>query len=253
MRKIVITIISVIIFSNISAQESYVVTASTLNLRQYDAPNAPVLLTLKRGDVVGLIDKTNIQWWKVNYYGNIGYISSKYLLNADESEDYKSYEKLNISTGDNYECENISPKYAKEYDNELRVVMGNITDGVVKLMNDEKVCIRIAYIKAGETFSMRNVPLGKYTLRIAYGKDLRRSMENGNCIVRFIQNPVYKEGYQVLSFEKILDTKRSNQNTGDLYYKLSGYQLELNAIEAFKEQNSKKLTTNKISEKSFNQ
>lgn len=238
---------------NISAQESYVVTIPTLNVREQKSTSSKVLFTLKKGDVVGITDTTNEQWWKIQYYDKSGYVSSKYIVEAGNSEEFNLYERLNANTGDNYDCENIIPEYDKQYDNELRIKMGYISDGVVKLMNKQQVCIRIAYVKAGDTFSMKNIPLGNYTLRIAYGRDLRRYVSDGNCIVRFLQDPSYKEGNQILAFEKVLDERRSNYITGNMYYNLASYELQLNALDASKGVKGQKLTTDKISEKRFNQ
>ena len=90
---------------NISAQESYVVTIPTLNVREQKSTSSKVLFTLKKGDVVGITDTTNEQWWKIQYYDKSGYVSSKYIVEAGNSEEFNLYERLNANTGDNYDCE----------------------------------------------------------------------------------------------------------------------------------------------------
>ncbi len=65
-----------------------------------------------------------------------------------------------VYTGDDFNCENIQPQYDTSIDNELIINVGYTSDVVVKHMNYSGLCIRISYIKAGDKYSMKNIPLG---------------------------------------------------------------------------------------------
>lgn len=254
--KIKLTLLfTILIFfsaSNIHAQESYVVNAKTINVRKEASLKGEILGTIPKGEIVTVINSDNPEWWLITYYDNEGYVSSKLLITIEKSTQYHSYKKVEANTGDNYNCENIKPQYDTSIDNELIINVGYNSDAVVKLMNYSGICIRICYIKGGDKYSMRNIPLGDYYLKIAYGKDYRQSIDDNKCIVRFLRDPVYKKGEQNLKFEK---TRKGNKVVGDkeyANYDISYFELTLN--NEFEKGISKEKTFNskKISEKDFN-
>ena len=58
-----------------------------LNLRELPARNAMVMEKIPKGELVDVIEKTNIEWWKVRYKGETGYCSEEYLSRVmDEPE-----------------------------------------------------------------------------------------------------------------------------------------------------------------------
>jgi hypothetical protein len=127
-------------------------------------------------------------------------------------------------------------------DNYLRVIVGNNTDVVVKLMkksySDE--CIRIVYVRAGDSYDIRNIPEGLYYLKIAYGRDYRQKIEGSQCKVRFVKSPLYEKG------EEILDFRRRNIPGG---YQEPSYELTLNVISTY---GGSEFNSNTISEAEFN-
>ena len=50
-----------------------------LNLRELPARNAMVMEKIPKGELVEVLEKTNIEWWKVRYKGETGYCSEEYL------------------------------------------------------------------------------------------------------------------------------------------------------------------------------
>ncbi|TND07881.1 MAG: hypothetical protein FD123_2871 [Bacteroidetes bacterium] len=60
---------------------SYIVTASSLNLRRGPSINDPVIGSLPNGTTVNVIEKTNADWWKVQAMNGTatGYAAAKYL------------------------------------------------------------------------------------------------------------------------------------------------------------------------------
>jgi hypothetical protein len=127
-------------------------------------------------------------------------------------------------------CYNFTPKKGT-VDNYLEVHVGGGTDAAIKVMNIENDrCIRYVFINRGSTYRIRNIPEGRYYLKIAYGKDWFSKAIDGKCIGRFLQNPMYEkgddtmdfnlqqlaDGYNVPSFQLKLDVIASNtMNTFD--------------------------------------
>jgi hypothetical protein len=57
-----------------------------LNLRELPAKNAMLLEKMPKGEIVEVVEKTNLEWWKVRYKGEIGYAAEEYLSRIIEKE-----------------------------------------------------------------------------------------------------------------------------------------------------------------------
>lgn len=58
-----------------------------LNLRELPAKNAMIIEKMPKGEIVEVMEKTDIEWWKVRYKGEIGYAAEEYLSRVmDEPE-----------------------------------------------------------------------------------------------------------------------------------------------------------------------
>lgn len=248
------TILFVLFFINNNyAQESYVVNAKIINVRKKASSKSEVLETIPRGEIVTVTNIDNPDWWLITYYGNEGYVSSKLLITLENSLKYSSYKKVQANTGDNFPCYNIQPQYDTSIDNELIISVGYNSDAVIKLMTYSEVCIRISYVKGGESYTMKNIPLGNYYLKLAYGKDFRMSTKDNQCIAVFLRDPVYKKGDQNLNFEK---TRKENKVIGDKEYSnyyISYFKLALNNEFVKGLNKMKTFNSKKISENDFNQ
>src|SRR5690606_32662549 len=120
-------------------------------------------------------------------------------------DDLADWAPIAYRTGSTPECENVTPRYDRSMDNFLRIKVGSNTDVVVKMMQigtygDE--CIRIVYVRAADTYEIKNIPEGRYYLKIAYGKDYRQRLEDGKCQVRFVKNALYEKGTDILDYNK---------------------------------------------------
>jgi len=235
----------------VDAQETYMVNATNLNVRESPSINGKLLGQLSKGTIVSVVDTSNRTWWQISFYGTEGYVSASLLIKIEDVEEYKDWKKESANTGDNPECENIIPKYDYEMDNELLIHVGNTADAIVKLMSYSGSCIRIAYIKAGDSYSMKNIPEGTYYLRIAYGKDFRKNISNGQCIVKFLVDPSYKEGSSTLDYRKV--KKPNTYINGHEYenWTLPSFELSLN-VEYGNDDGFNTLKSSKISEDQFN-
>jgi len=231
-------------------QDSYVVSTPTLNVRTEPSSKAEIIGKLTFGDIVSVINSDNVEWWQISYYGTEGYVAAKFLMILEKSDKYKDWSKESSSTGDKPECENIIPQYDYELDNQLLIHVGNNTDVVVKLMNYIENCIRIVYIKAGDSYSVRNIPEGYYYLKIAYGKDFRKYTQNEQCIVKFMRDPSYEKGAEILDYFKVKKPNIIKEDHEYENWEIPSYELSLN-IE-YTKNNFKSFHANKISENEFN-
>lgn len=73
-----------------SANDKYLVTASSLNVRDTASTNSLVLGKLFINDTVNVVAKTNSSWVKIQYEGKFGYISSKYIKLLDNNQPYSN-------------------------------------------------------------------------------------------------------------------------------------------------------------------
>lgn len=80
MKKYLLIIVQILIEITINAQ-TYKYTSANLNLRSGPGTSFKVLTTLPLGTSVEMTEYCDCDWIKVSYNGNIGYVSSKYLIN----------------------------------------------------------------------------------------------------------------------------------------------------------------------------
>lgn len=97
-------------------------------------------------------------------------------------------------------CYNFIPKRGV-VDNYLEVHVGGGTDVAIKVMNiEDDRCIRYIFIWRGSVYRVKNIPEGRYYLKIAYGKDWFSKIIDGKCVGRFLQNPMYEKGIDIIDF-----------------------------------------------------
>ena len=166
------------------------------------------------------------------------------------SEKYSDWDSKNYETGSNPGCYNFTPRYNKSLNNRLEISVGYKTDVVVKLINiATKKCIRYVYIRGGDIFKIKNIPEGSYFLKIAYGKDWRQKVINGKCKGKFILNPIYEKGDEILDFKKIYEGIKTDEKSSYRSYQVSSYSLKLDVITT---DVSQQFQTSGISEDEFN-
>jgi hypothetical protein len=153
----------------------------------------------------------------------------------------EGWQEQNIENGQLPSCYNFKPKKGN-VDNYLEVYVGSGTDVSIKVMNlNTEKCVRYVFINSGSTYTIRNIPEGRYYLKIAYGKNWLSIVENGQCIGKFIRNSMYEKG------EDIMDFNIENTAQG---YSIPSFKLELDVV-ASGTNNS--FNSKNISESEFNQ
>jgi hypothetical protein len=228
--------------------ETYLVSSKTLNIRREPSKTSSIISILKIGDKVSLINSDNQDWWYIDNGQNKGFVFSEFL----KIDPYSGWDSTNYKSGETPKCENVAPKYDYNLENYLRINVGSGTDVVVKLIKkgvyyDE--CIRIVYVRSGDTYDVRNIPEGQYYLKIAYGIDYRQKIVNNQCYVKFMQNALYEKGIQILDYNKIKNPDKING--GKIYesWNVPSFELSLGVISAKK---SASFESNNISESEFN-
>ncbi len=252
MKYIFITLLLLLTVNLAKAQstETYIVTSKTLNMRSGAGTQFDKVTSLALGDTVSIIEKTNSEWWYAEYDGYQGYVFAQYL----KVDPYSGWEKKNYQSGSSPECENVNPVHDYDLDNYLRIKVGSANDVVVKLMKlnpyGEDECIRIVYVRSNDVYEIKNIPEGKYYLKIAYGKDYRQKIVNNQCEVKFLKNPLYEKGKDILDYYKV---KKPNKIVGNQEYEswsVPSFELSLDVV--ISNSGSSTFKANNISEEEFN-
>ena len=245
-----VILLTLISLATAQTHEQFLVNTKILNLRSGPGKEYKVIKALVMGDIVTLIRKYENGWWAVDFKGTSGYVYSSFLKIDPNS----GWEKKNYQSGVTPECENVTPKYDFEIDNYLRIKVGSGTDVVVKLMKkgfyspDE--CIRVVYVRSGDSYDIKNIPQGRYYLKIAYGKDYRKKIVDGTCFVKFMQDAQYEKGVEILDFNLI---KKPDERIGNKVYEswdVPSYSLFLDVIDTYGD--SKTFKASDITEAEFN-
>lgn len=133
----------------------------------------------------------------------------------------EGWQEQEIQNGQLPSCYNFIPEKGK-VKNKLEVIVGGGTDVSIKVMNaNTDKCVRYVFINSGTTYSINNIPEGEYYLKIAYGKNWLSKIENGQCLGKFIRNPMYEKG------EDVFDFNIQYKNNG---YSIPSYQLQLDVV-----------------------
>ena len=245
-------ILTILVVSNtVYCQESYIIKGNSANVRLEPSLKAEILGKIHGGEVVSVTNVDNPEWFLISYYGNEGYVSSKLLIKLDDSDNYKDWKKVSTRTGDEHDCENIAPEYDYSIKNKLIIHAGYNEVVVVKLVNlYSDICIRVAFIKGGETYTIQNIPENNYYLKLAYGKDYRQNKQNGQCEIKFMVDAVYEKGKDILNYHRV--KKPDTIEDGKLYGNWEEPSFELSLNVEFSKGSYHDFRSNKISEKEFN-
>ena len=177
-------------------------------------------------------------------------MSNSIVQSVNPSEDYSDWDEKNYETGSSPGCYNFTPRYNKSLNNRLEISVGSHTDVALKLISfSTGKCIRYVFIRSGDVYNIKNIPQGKYYLKIAYGKDWRQKIINGKCVGKFVSNALYKKGDEILDFNKVYEGIQTEDNNSYKSYKVPSYSLKLDVSDT---DFSDKFETDIISEDEFN-
>ena len=122
--------------------------------------------------------------------------------NTDTYHPEPVYTKIAMSNGNISSCSGIEPKYDRNITTKL-IITAELTDVAVKLY-DYKTdrCIRYVFVNNGSTYTVKNIPEGRYYLKIAYGNDWEVKEGNPICQGRFTTHASFKKDLSVYDFNK---------------------------------------------------
>jgi hypothetical protein len=153
----------------------------------------------------------------------------------------EGWQEQDIQNGQLPSCYNFKPQKGS-VNNYLEVYVGSGTDVSIKIMNlNTDKCIRYVFINSGSTYTINNIPEGRYYLKIAYGKNWLSKVESGQCIGKFIKNPMYEKGEDIMDF--------NIQHSAD-GYSIPSFKLQLDVVSSGI---SNSFSSQNISENEFNQ
>lgn len=199
-----LSIVFFLIAINVSGQvnDVYIVNSKTVAMRDKEGQGYKILTTLVKNDAVQLIEKKKSGWWNVRYKGMVGFVPFQFLKEKAKNDQSLS----NYQTGDLPSCESETFEYDYNLDNHLKVLVNSNFDVVLKMMKKQQpvdVCIRTVYIQSSDFYLIKNIPQGKYFLKIAYGNNWKQKTIEGECYGFFRENATYEIGKQILNYNVI--------------------------------------------------
>ncbi|QEM07642.1 tetratricopeptide repeat protein [Mucilaginibacter rubeus] len=148
---------------------------------------------------------------------------------------------ISVPDGEIAGCNGIRYRYNRELNNRLLITVGGNACVAVKLINFiTNKCIRYVFINKNSTYSIKNIPEGKYYLKIAYGDDWSIMGGQSNCIGRFTRNSIFEKGQDILDYNILHEGRR---------YQIPSFSLKLNIDTTGINNNT--FNTNKINETDF--
>lgn len=109
-----------------------------------------------------------------------------------KDEAYPGWKPLKLKTGDTPAGFRFTEMVDKQYANFLEITLLGDADAIVKVRhmvgnepNESDPLARVVFVKKGNRFQVKNLPLGNYYLEVAFGNTLCVNKENKNR-VRFM-------------------------------------------------------------------
>jgi len=265
----IVVFLSLSLTQLVAQEELYFVSVPTSFIRSGPKAVFSVIQELNKGDQVQLMDDSYGDWWAVQFGNTNGFMKNSDLIaiaapvqkvverivyqevevekaaSEPVSDEYEDWDETEYETGETPQCLNIVPEFDYKMDNHLKIKNeGSETEAVVKLIkidtpNGDEVTYRIAFIKAGDNHDMKNIPKGKYYLKIAYGQLWKETSLSGRCTGKFTKNPQYEKGGDIVDFSPI----RTSEGV-----ELPSYELSLDVDN----NGGNGLATDDISEDQFN-
>lgn len=66
------------------------VDCTGLNVRSSASTSSSIVTTIRNGDIVVILEKTNSTWYKINFKGTVGYLAARYLKDVLTAENFSA-------------------------------------------------------------------------------------------------------------------------------------------------------------------
>ncbi|HEX7412411.1 MAG TPA: hypothetical protein VF411_00090 [Bacteroidia bacterium] len=107
-----------------------------------------------------------------------------------------------LATGEVFKC-NIDAKVENGISNSIKVTADKSCDVAIRVVDKETdVCIRYAFINAGESYTIDDIPVGKYYAKVGLGKGWFWEDTTSHCAGGFKENAIYKKFNDTYKFKK---------------------------------------------------
>lgn len=175
------------------------------------------------------------QMRSISFLMTILFLSFTTMVNAQAK---KRIPKI-LKTGETIKCMGFEPQTDNGVPNYLRIRASRNTDAVIRLIDSKTdKCIRYAFINKGEFYDIKNIPEGKYYVKVGLGLDWAFA-DSTQCEGGFKQDPLYKKLNKTFDFEM----KEKRRGTSIPVYELD---LDMTVTKG------KEVKDTMISEKEFN-
>lgn len=115
-----------------------------------------------------------------------------------KDEAYPGWKPLKLKTGDTPAGFHFTQMVDKQYANFLEITLMGDADAIVKVRhmvgnepNEKDPLARVVFVKKGNCFQVKNLPLGNYYLEVAFGNTLCVSKDDKNR-VRFMTDTYFE-------------------------------------------------------------
>ncbi|MDN3360369.1 MULTISPECIES: SH3 domain-containing protein [Priestia] len=145
---------------------TYIVTASTLNVRSGAGTNYAAIGSVTKGQKLSVVSKSG-SWYKINYNGRTGYVSSDYVqasataspkLVVDSFKTLGNAQQVILVTADNYDTKSAKIQTFEKVDGKWKEVL--TANGVLG---------QKGFALSKKEGDMES-PTGKYTIGTAFGR-----------------------------------------------------------------------------------
>ncbi|MDR0491322.1 MAG: SH3 domain-containing protein [Oscillospiraceae bacterium] len=130
------------------------VTGPALNLRSGPSKSNSVITQLNEGDIVVILERTDDEWYQINYHGTVGYVSVQFLKDVLIAENFNAQ---GIVTGDVVNMRSRPAKTAEllgTYNERTVMTVIGINDGWYKVRYDGKTgYVRSDYMEITSGYS----------------------------------------------------------------------------------------------------
>ncbi|MCQ2227056.1 MAG: hypothetical protein MJZ01_03975 [Bacteroidales bacterium] len=140
---------------------------------------------------------------------------------------------IKIKTGDSPKQYGIKPVFEKSIDNYMEITTSAETEVVANVMKMSSetysfadTCIRIVYIGTGSRYLIKNIPEGRYYLKVAYGRNFGRSIVDGKENVGFRDYRIFEIVQTIYDF----NITRQTLDDGNIAVTIPSYKLGLEIL-----------------------
>ncbi|WP_109098063.1 M56 family metallopeptidase [Aquimarina sp. AU58] len=141
-------------------------------------------------------------------YTSCGEESNQLTNTVENSKSNENSDSSNPSISHEPQCPNQQSLYDKNIDNYLKVRNGKSSEAILDIISTEtSEKIRTIHFLKDQTFYIRNIPEGKYTINIIYGDNYAEKTVDGVCIAYFKDEKANEIGEGILDFN-ILKTEK---------------------------------------------